>query len=153
MWKKLLFGAAAGALGGVAMKAVVHFADPDSFGLSANTDAGATRALWRRMHREQVGERTAMQIGAAMHYAFSISTGSVYAASAGRFPVLRAGRGAAFGALLWLIGDEAAMTVSGLEDPLRTSIASHASALGAHVLYGMILDAAYEKCANPLTKL
>ena len=141
MNKKLLSGMIAGLLGGIAMKVVVRLVDRKSFGLSAETDARAANQLWRRMKRESLSRRQAEQIGAAMHYGFAAATGAAYLAGATQFPSLRAGRGAMFGAGLWLVGDELAMALAGLEDPRRTPMFSHVSALGAHVLYGVILDA------------
>lgn len=142
MKKRLFWGGLAGALGGVAMKAVVRLVDSDSFGLSARTDARTAHEIWRRMGWEALSERKAAQIGAAMHYGFAMAAGAAYAAGASRFPLLRAGRGTAFGAVLWLMGDEVAVSAAGLEDPFKTPLYSHVTALGAHVLYGMAVDAA-----------
>ena len=140
MKKQLLAGALAGALGGLAMKAVVRCIDRNSFGLSRQTDARTTHEICRRMKWAAVSEKRAAQIGAAMHYGFAVLAGAVYAVAARKFPRVRLGRGAAFGAALWLIGDEVAVSVAGLEDPFRTPISSHCSALGAHILYGLIVD-------------
>ena len=141
MKKRLFVAGLAGAIGGVAMKAVVRICDRNSFGLSAETDAKTAHEIWRRMSREPLCKQHAEQIGAAMHYAFAITAGIAYAAGIGRFPMMRTGRGAAFGDALWLIGDEVAVSVSRLEDPLKTPVFSHLSALSAHVLYGMVVDA------------
>jgi uncharacterized membrane protein YagU involved in acid resistance len=119
------------------MKAVVHFCDPDSFGLSSRTDAKAARAI----SASGLEEKRAERIGAAIHYVFGIATGAAYAAVSDRYPRFRAGRGAAFGAGLWLFADELAVTVARLENPRAANARSHASALAAHVLYGFIVDA------------
>jgi Protein of unknown function (DUF1440) len=140
MRNNLLAGAMAGALGGLAMKAVVYFVDRDSFGLSSRTDAAATYEVWRRLNRAPVSQKSAERIGAAMHYGFAIAAGALYAEAATRFPSTRLGRGTAFGTALWLIGDEVAVSALGLEHPFRTPISSHLSALAAHILYGMIVD-------------
>lgn len=141
MKKQLLLGALAGALGGLAMKAVVRLLDPASFGLSEKTDAAAAHQVWRRLGWEPVGQCRAARLGAGMHYAFSVGAGALYAGVAGRIPLLRAGRGTAFGVGLWLIGDEIAVSAAGLEDPRNAPLASHMSALGAHLLYGLMVDA------------
>lgn len=135
--RQLLAGAVGGALGSVAMKAMVRVFEPDSFGLSSRTDAKAARAIFR----SELQEEHAAQIGAAIHYVFGIATGAAYANVAEKYPALRAGRGAAFGAGLWLLGDELAVTVTGLENPRAANARSHGSALAAHLLYGIILDA------------
>ncbi len=139
--RKLLAGALGGALGSLAMKATVRFFDPDSFGLSSKTDANAARAFFGSSLEQQTAER----IGAAVHYVFGIATGAAYAAVAGKYPALRAARGAAFGAGLWLLADELAVTVTRLEKPRAANARSHGSALAAHVLYGMIVDACSSK--------
>ncbi len=142
MSKKLLIGALAGLAGGLAMKAVVKFADPASFGLSTETDARSAHELWRRMGWQSTTNREAARIGAGLHYAFAVASGAGYAAAIDRFPALRSGRGAAFGISLWLLGDELAVSLAGLEDPRSAPAYSHISALAAHMLYGMIVEAA-----------
>jgi uncharacterized membrane protein YagU involved in acid resistance len=124
------------------MKAFVRFVDSNAFGLSAKTDAETAHAVWLRAGFGPLREAEAERIGAAMHYAFSVAAGCAYAAGARRFPSLRAGAGTLFGAVLWLVGDELAVTLAGLEDARRTPLQSHASALAAHLLYGLAVDAA-----------
>lgn len=138
---KLIIGAAAGVLGGLAMKAVVRFVDPDAFGLSAHTDAKSAQVLWRKLGLTPLSEAAAEQVGAAMHYGFAAASGAAYAAWSPRFPVIRAGSGAVFGLVLWAVGDELAVTVADLEDPRGTPIRSHVSALAAHVLFGFTVAA------------
>src|SRR3954447_21366484 len=140
MKKRLFLGGFAGLVGGMAMKAVVRFIDPDSFGLSTATDVKTAQEIARRMACEPLSRKRAAQIGGALHYGFAIGGGSMYAALLPKIPALRAGQGAAFGAVLWLVGDEAAVSASRLEDPLQVPIFSHCSAFAAHVLYGMVID-------------
>ena len=140
MKKKLLFGLLGGALGGIAMKAVVAAVDRNAFGLSAATDAKAAREVCRRFGLRLRDQREAEMLGAAMHYSFAVFAGVAYAAGAESFPFLRAAKGAAFGTALWLIGDELAVSIAGLEQPLQVPLNSHLSALGAHVIFGMILE-------------
>lgn len=141
MKKQLFYGAVAGALGGMAMKAVVRFIDQNSFGLSAKTDARTTHEIWRLLNWGRIDDKQAERIGAALHYGFSIGSGALYATAAQRLPAMRCARGAAFGAALWLLGDEIAVSASGLENPFEAPVASHLSALGAHIAYGMLIDA------------
>ncbi len=140
MNKKLLSGLLGGALGGIAMKMVVTTVDKRAFGLSAATDATAARDLCQRLRLPVPNQRTAELLGGSMHYGFAVGTGVLYATLAESFPSLRTAKGAGFGIALWLIGDELAVSLSGLEDPLRTPLKSHLSALGAHVIFGMILE-------------
>lgn len=141
MKKSLVFGAIGGALGGIAMKIVVAAVDRNSFGLSRATDAKTAHDLGRRLAVTPLSERRAELLGAGMHYAFSVMAGVAYAAGQREHPALRTGKGAAFGTALWLVGDEAAVSLAGLEDPFRTPAFSHLSALGAHVVYGLIVEA------------
>src|SRR5689334_20269820 len=96
---RVVAGAVGGALGSMAMKAVVRFCDPAAFGLSSRTDAKAARGVFG----EKLEQRTAEQIGAAVHYGFGIVTGLAYAIASVSFPALRTGHGTAFGGGLWLI--------------------------------------------------
>jgi type IV secretory pathway TrbD component len=119
------------------MKAVVRFCNPDSFGLSSQTDAHAARTIFGA----DLDQKRAERIGASIHYALGIGTGAAYAAATVRYPALRAGRGAAFGAGLWLVGDELAVSAARLESPSAANVFSHGSALAAHLVYGFIVDA------------
>lgn len=134
--EQLLAGALGGALGGLAMKAIVRLCDRNAFGLSSQTDAKAARAVFG----EGLEQGRAERIGSAIHYGFGVVTGVGYAAGSQRFPALRTGRGTAFGGGLWLIGDELAVSASRLESPVAASVRSHVSALAAHLLYGLIVD-------------
>jgi hypothetical protein len=137
--KAVVTGAIAGLCGGIGMKALVCLFDPDSFGLSARTDARFARAIWARIGCGELDEKSAERIGALVHYAFATATGVGYALTAARLPVIRAGRGTLFGAGLWFLGDECAISVSGLEEPGRARLRSHVSALAAHLIYGVVL--------------
>jgi hypothetical protein len=133
----ILAGICGGLFASVAMKAVVHFFDPGAFGLSSETDADAARALLGPGLEQKSAER----IGSAMHYGFGIATAAGYAVVSERFPVIRTAGGAAFGGVLWLVGDELAVTATRLADPVAASYRSHLSALAAHLLYGLVVDA------------
>jgi uncharacterized membrane protein YagU involved in acid resistance len=134
--RRLLVGALGGALGSIAMKAVVRFWDPNAFGLSSRTDGTAARALFG----QDLDQKRAEKIGAALHYGFGIATGAGYAAAAARHPVIRAGRGTAFGGGLWLVGDELAVSLGRLENASAAKASSHGSALAAHIVYGVTVD-------------
>lgn len=129
------------------MKAIVAFVDPGAFGLSAKTDVKAAHEIWRRMNFHPICDKDAARIGAGMHYAFAIAAGSMYPALSACQPWLRVGKGAMFGGLLWLLGDELAVATAGLEDPFRTRARSHLSALVAHVVYGVVVDTSVPKAS------
>ena len=134
--RRILAGALGGALGSMAMKAVVRFCDPNAFGLSSQTDAKAARVVFG----EGLDQRTAEQIGSAVHYGFGIVTGIGYAIASRTYTVVRTSRGIGFGAGLWLIGDELAVSAARLESPCAASVFSHVSALAAHLIYGVIVE-------------
>ena len=79
--------------------------------------------------------------GPAVHYAFGTSMGALYGALSEKLPVVSAGRGTAFGTALWLGADEIAVPATGLSGPATESpLSSHASALAAHLAYGLTTD-------------
>jgi hypothetical protein len=62
--------------------------------------------------------------------------------------------GVAPGALLWIGADELPISLTGISDPFRRSIASHASALIAHVVFAVTVDqmvrgSAARQCIQP----
>ncbi len=76
--------------------------------------------------------------GEAVHYAFGTLAGAVYGAIAEYAPEARAGAGALFGTALWAISDELGVPLAGLSGPpQKYPIGTHASALAAHLVYGI----------------
>jgi putative membrane protein len=79
--------------------------------------------------------------GPIVHYAFGSTMGAVYGALAEVAPVTSAAFGAPFGTALWFGSDEVAVPAFGLSKPPTEYPAStHASALAAHVVYGITTD-------------
>ncbi len=79
--------------------------------------------------------------GPAVHYAFGSTMGALYGLAAELMPKASAGRGVPFGAALWFGADEVAVPALGLSgSPLCTPMSTHASALAAHVVYGLTTD-------------
>lgn len=76
----------------------------------------------------------------AVHYAFGSTMGALYGIAAELNPKSSAGWGAPFGAALWLGADELAVPVLGLSGPTDTPVSTHASALAAHVVYGLTTE-------------
>lgn len=78
---------------------------------------------------------------AAVHYVVGGLVAAGYAAAGEAYPPLRAGSGAAFGIVFWLLGDELAMPWLGLNaKPRDYSVLMHLNSLGEHVVYGMTAD-------------
>lgn len=79
--------------------------------------------------------------GPAVHYVFGTITGGFYGAAAEFAPVISAGAGLPFGAVFWLVADEAAVPALGLsKPPTEYPLSTHASALASHVVYGVTTD-------------
>jgi hypothetical protein len=82
-------------------------------------------------------------LGTAAHYAFGATVGACYAVMAKRLPVIRAGRGTAYGTAVWMVADEMVMPILGLSrGPRQLAAGVHAYALAGHWVYGLALDAA-----------
>jgi len=79
--------------------------------------------------------------GTAVHYALGIAPAAAYAALRPSAPWLGAGRGALFGAGLWLLLDEGVNTATGLSgDPRDYPWPEHARGLASHIVFGLVLD-------------
>ena len=80
--------------------------------------------------------------GEMVHYAFGGTAGAVYGMAAEALPKASAGWGLLFGAALWLVADEVGVPAAGLgKYPNETPAAEQASALAAHLIYGLTADA------------
>jgi putative membrane protein len=76
--------------------------------------------------------------GEAVHYAFGALVGGIYGALAEYAPEARAGAGSGFGTLLWALSDELGVPLAGLSGPpQKYPVGTHASALAAHIVYGV----------------
>ncbi len=147
-----LKGALAGVAGAAAMKAALYLWHAGTkneerhgaFGLDDQADIDSAKMLAQMLGQEEPSREVAKAIGLAMHYGYGAGAGALYALLADTYPVVRLGRGTTFGALMWLIGDEVAVTLSKLSDPHSKSLASHGAALGTHLLFGLVIDSAYE---------
>jgi uncharacterized membrane protein YagU involved in acid resistance len=78
------------------------------------------------------------QTGASLvHYCFGTSMGALYGIAAEYLPEAAAGGGTAFGTLLWLGADEAAVTALKLAAPPQDiAAASHINHWTLHIAYG-----------------
>jgi putative membrane protein len=79
--------------------------------------------------------------GPIVHYAFGSTVGAMYGCMAEVLPLAAKGWGVPFGAAVWLAADEIAVPALGLgEKPTDTPASTHASALMAHLVYGLTAD-------------
>jgi putative membrane protein len=146
--KRALIGAVAGAVGAIAMKRFEsawskltrQAPELGVFGLETSVDIETAQQIWKAAFKRSLDEQEAANIGAAMHYGMGILTGSAYCVIAPEQPVIRLGGGTAFGAALWLVADEFAVSASRLSDPFAKHPLSHVSALAAHLIYGVALE-------------
>lgn len=90
-------------------------------------------------HELQPAERPRAET--AVHYGYGALAGGAYGVAAEYWPQVRAGAGSLSGAGLWLASDEIGLTMLGLAKPPKAYPAKvHASALAAHVVYGVSLE-------------
>lgn len=107
-------------------------------------DAPATVQVARHVSRA-VGKRLSPQrepqAGQAVHYGFGALMGAVYGGLVELHPGFSAGRGAAFGAALFLMADEVAVPALGLsEPPTQQPLGTHAYGLASHLIYGGVAE-------------
>jgi hypothetical protein len=144
----LLRGAVAGAaatwLMDVATSAVQELQPP--------ADAERERAAWPNGQPSVVNlvDRIVDQLGVVLdersraaaagvaHYVLGIVPGALYGALRRRIPVVAAGRGSAYGGLLWAVNDEFLNTRLGLAGPPAAyPLMTHVRGLIGHVVLGM----------------
>jgi putative membrane protein len=79
--------------------------------------------------------------GPAVHYAIGSTVGAVYGALTELAPRSSRAWGLPLGTLVWLTVDEVCVPALGLsKGPLEYPASVHASALGAHLVYGLTTD-------------
>jgi len=79
--------------------------------------------------------------GQIVHYAFGASMGILYSMAAEVDHDVTRGFGTVFGAALFAVGDELAVPLLGLaKGPKAYPLSSHASALAAHLVYGVTTE-------------
>ena len=110
------------------------------FGLDDEADLNSVYRLLPDSYGRSLTKQQALRIALLLHYGFGATAGAAYGIVAQKFPSARAGYGTAFGIALWAVGDELAMSVSGLSDPRTKSGLSHGSALFAHLLFGVTVE-------------
>jgi len=149
---KNVIGISAGAVGGVVgawlmrqLMAVWHRnwgASPrdGAFGLDEEADIRSVEMLAMKLCNKPVSRVEAQRVAAALHYAYGVGAGAFYGWAANRIPAVRTGFGTAYGAALWLVGDELAISASGVSNPKQKSAASHLAALSAHLAFGAVAE-------------
>lgn len=107
--------------------------DQNATELAAQRIAGLT--LDRRLTRDE------LEVAAPLvHYGFGTVMGAIYG---GLSELIGGGvtRGAAYGTVIWILGDEIAVPAMGLSHAPRSySADAHAQAFASHVVYGVASD-------------
>jgi len=152
---RILRGALAGAIAGlVGAYAMERFqaiwsetqkrARPKQIASAAKDEPTTVKAAERvaetLLHTE-LPEELKPVAGEAVHYGMGALSGAIYGAVAEVLPIVRAGNGLFFGAVLWLVADETAVSAVGLaKRPSAYPPSTHAYALSSHLVYGFVTE-------------
>jgi uncharacterized protein DUF1440 len=99
------------------------------------------RRISRRVMHRDLDDDSAELASEGLHYGYGTLMGGVYGLLGALFPRVTTANGAPWGALLFLLGDEVMVPALGLaKPPTEYPVATHARALGAHLVYGTTLD-------------
>jgi hypothetical protein len=104
------------------------------------TVKAAERVVENVLHTELPDEVKPVA-GEAVHYGMGMLSGAIYGAIAEIVPIVRAGNGLLFGAVLWWVADETAVPAVGLaKKPSAYPPSTHAYALSSHLVYGFVTE-------------
>jgi putative membrane protein len=154
IWKGITAGVIGALAGGWAMtqfhvllygRGVTGTREPQSHRPVDGDDDAATKAaeiVAREIAGHGLTKREKQAAAPAVHYAFSAFVGAIYGAAIELAPAARAGRGTAFGAVVWLVADEVALPLLRLaKGPAAYPLSTHAEMLAAHLVFGWTTDA------------
>ena len=116
---------------------------PKSQGASQEDDATmkTADALANLFTHRHLTHEQKKKAGPIVHYAYGAVMGAVYGAIAEVAPVTAKGIGTAFGAAVWLGGDEIGVPALGLSKaPSAYPARVHINGLATHLVYGATLD-------------
>lgn len=99
------------------------------------------RRISEDLLRIKLGDRDRTMLGQLLHWGYGAGWGALYGVLRNRAPVLRAGAGAPFGILFFLVGDEALNTFLKLTPPPQAyPIDAHVRGLVAHLVYAAVTE-------------
>ncbi len=102
----------------------------------------AADVIAQRVVGRRVRKKNQKLAGEAVHYAMGGTSGAIYGMLAEVAPLVTAGEGTAFGAVVWLAADEATVPALGLtKAPNRIPMATHVYGLASHLVYGVVTEA------------
>jgi hypothetical protein len=108
------------------------------FGLDPEADRNGARQLWSLVSDSQLSDTEAEALGTLLHYGLGASAGAFYTLLPDR---AHRGFGSAYGGAVWLLGDLAAVSFTGVSDPRSKTFGAHVVAFVAHLLFGMTTEA------------
>lgn len=146
--RRFCYGTIAGLTGAAAMHvfrlwwemATCHRQRDAIFGFDRAADMESAYFIFGWLSRKRLSQQKAAQLGLAFHHGYGALLGALYAATHAHASWLSKGGGSAFGAVLWLCADEIPISLVGISGPCEKSVASHASALAAHIVFGVTVE-------------
>jgi putative membrane protein len=146
-----LAGAIAGLVGAYAMERfqalwadTANRARPQQTASAAKdepTTVKAAERLTETVFHAELPDEIKPAAGEAVHYGMGMLSGAVYGTIAEIVPIVRAGNGLLFGAVLWWLADNTAVPAVGLSKrPSAYPPSTHAYALSSHLAYGFVTE-------------
>lgn len=115
----------------------------ESGGEGEDATVKTAEALSHKLFCHELAGEEKKWAGPVVHYSFGTLVGAVYGVLAESVPATRAGSGAVYGTIVWLVADEIGVPVFGLSKPSwEAPASSHARALASHLVYGISADLA-----------
>lgn len=104
--------------------------------------AKAASAISERLFHHKLTKSEKKKAAEAVHYGFGAATGGLYGAIAEAAPASTLCAGTAFGTVVWLVVDEAAVPAFGLsKSAAKYPLSVHLQALASHLVYGLTTEA------------
>lgn len=98
----------------------------------------AAETLSKNVFGHELTKKEKKYAGPAVHYATGAGSAAVYGVAAELLPEVTVGAGLPFGAAVWLVVDEGAVSALGFsKSPLEYPPSTHAYALVSHLVYGL----------------
>ncbi len=105
-----------------------------------NAAEKAANAVGREM-----SEETRKVVGQSIHWSLAVSSGAVYGLLRNQLRSFGIGSGIAYGAAVWLLLDEAALTALGITPPPQAfPWQTHARGLAGHLVFGAVIESVFD---------
>ncbi|MEZ4864870.1 MAG: hypothetical protein R3C14_26390 [Caldilineaceae bacterium] len=103
-----------------------------------SSTAALGRILYHWATDEDPDKQTKSTLSYLVHWGYGIGQGGVYASMRGPVDGFDLPGGLAFGTALWLLGDEMAVPMLGLQEgPTASGVTTHVNRLAMHLVYGV----------------